>query len=154
VRRPLLGRLSEYAGGDEQYAFLDATGVVEAEQSHCDSGNRSARLNATADELKMIVPVIPTRVEQPLDRAGPLVDRSQVASLPKIAQRASVRQVVNSGAATMLLGNNVVDCMRGPGYRLRKEAVLATLARSFSDLTAQGAGDVRRTHGDYLIACR
>jgi hypothetical protein len=151
VRRPSLGRLSEYTGGDEQCAFLDATSVVEAEQLHCDSANRSARLNATADKLKMIVPVIPTRVEQPLDRAGRLVDRSQVASLPKIE---SVRQVVSSGAATVLLGNNEVDCMRGPGYRLRKEAVLATLARSFSDLTAQGAGDVRRTHGDYLIACR
>jgi hypothetical protein len=100
------------------------------------------RLDAAPEELEMINPTVSSRVEQWLDGSRSLVNGGKITSLPGITQCARQGQVIGSGRAAMLFGDDVINGMRKPGHCLGNEAILAAFARPVTNEATQGGGDV------------
>jgi len=88
----------------------------------------------------MIVPQVPTRVEQRDDAAGVGVDGRDVWSLLQVATHTAEAEVLELVGAAVLPTDDVIDLVGQQGRSLRQPAVLARALRTSLD----GGPNVRR----------
>ena len=105
----------------------------------------------------MVIPVIPTRIEQRLQSVRHRIISGNLWSLEGIAIKAGQRQVRRDCAALMFMGANVIDFVRRDGYRLGKLAVFAAAVgrsrtSSRRDFARAGYADAARCSDNRALA--
>jgi hypothetical protein len=82
------GRQNEYASRDQQFAFSHSLEPIELQQTRGSAPCGCAGDNLSADQFKVIGPVLTARMIQRNNLTCLGVKRSQVAALVLVAQRA------------------------------------------------------------------
>lgn len=82
------------------------------------------------------------RVEQRNDVASLLIERADVATLPDVAPKTGIGQVVRFGASTVLPADDVIHAMREVCVVLVQQAVFATMLGSLDNELTQSPADI------------
>ena len=90
----------------------------------------------------MISPPLAPRVEEADEGATLNVDRTDIASLPRVASETGICKIIEIRSPAMFAANDVVDLMRRIRIFFMQEAVLASIGRAFGDESPQRLADV------------
>jgi hypothetical protein len=101
--------------------------VIHREHLNRCASNRSDSFNPHAAYAKVILPLIPARVEDRHDFLGQRVNPRKIRTLSQIATMASQRQVAKFLGPAMLLGNNVFNVVSEITMFLLKKTILTPI---------------------------
>jgi hypothetical protein len=127
--------------------FLHLVGMVQLKQPDGHAPHRCQRLDPGSSQPEVVHPAVPTWVEEGRQLAGFRIERSQVGALVLVAHRTREGEVPLLGAATVFLGNDMVNPERSQGEPLRYQALLTTVAGPLPDEPSQRDWDVLLCHG-------
>ena len=111
------------------YALVE----VELEQSHRRLTLGREWLDNASSKDEVILPTLPSRVEEADERAAPVAERADVAPFPCVASKTSVGKVVSIRSSAMFAADDVVYLMRRIRIVFMKEAILTSVAGAFGD---------------------
>ena len=97
-------------------------------------------------ELEVICPNLSAGLEQRGDLPGLGIYSRQVAALVPIAEGAAEGEVGGIGRSSVLLGDDVVDLVRGKAEPLRHPAIFAVALGALPDQPPQGGRDRGGAH--------
>ena len=119
--------------------------TIEAQKLGRYHAHRRDSLNPWAIETKVLVPMIPARMEQASECAS-VVERADVTALIQVTKQTCQCEVVTFGRSRMLLANNVIDLKAYISVALEDEAILTPLLSTGNYEPTQLSADVGVTH--------
>jgi hypothetical protein len=95
------------------------------------------RLDYGASKQEVVIPAVAPRVEETHERSTQMIDRADVAPLPRVASNAGIGEVAGIRRSAALTANDVVDLMRRIRIVLVTKAMLTTIRGAFRVESAQ-----------------
>jgi hypothetical protein len=132
---------------DQYLPVCDSCRVIQPQQPDSGSTNDGEADNLRAGKLKMLAPVVLTRIEERNDCTARPVNRSQVGALMKIAVYTGQRQIFTDGLSAVLESCQMINVMRARICQLRYQAVFAAFPGPLNHQPAQMLRYVCTGHG-------
>src|SRR5262249_45829800 len=120
--------------------------AVECQESRGDSANWRQAFDSARYQVKVVGPIIRSRVEESDKAVGLPVDRSDIAPLRLVTKHAGIGEILGISSSTMLLADDVVRFATVECILLCDQAILTNGLSSRHDDPAQVSRNIGHRH--------